>query len=541
MADVSPMPLAGGHHPDDRDMPRLPLARRADFDLGSISVRPSRLLLQGAAAAVPLERRMMEVLLALADAEGGVLDREQLLQSCWPGVVVGEDALHRAISGLRKAAAAAGDGFAIETVPRIGYRLQVKPGAETEAAPAATGADVVESSPASPSRRALLSGAVALASVSAGLFWVMRRPGANPEAVRLMEEARIAQQEGMPDAYVQAIRQLEHVVEIAPDDASGWGQLALTRALADEHSSPETRAAVIPQIGKAARRALQLEPANADARAALAIALPYYGDWLAAEQRLDAVLRDHPAHIESQDSRAFLLTATGRVREGSEARLAFAEQAASNANMQFRLTYCLWFLNRVDEADRVAARALQMWPGHPGIWFSRLWLLAGTGRHDRALAHIADEVARPPLPKPMVETLRAATAAAATRDRQQTVAAAAMVMKGAERSVAGVVNAMMLLNLMGESDRAFDLATAYYLERGPLIAAMQWRPGQPMVQDQRRRKTNMLFTPIAETMQRDPRFLPLMQGMGLTDYWARRGIQPDFLKTGPDVSGQPSR
>ena len=58
---------------------------------------------------------------------------------------------------------------------------------------------------------------------------------------------------------------------------------------------------------------------------------------------------------------------------------------------------------------------------------------------------------------------------------------------------------------------------------------MQWRPGQPVVPDQRTRKTNMLFTPTAAAMQRDPRFMPLMEEMGLADYWRRRGIAPDFL------------
>jgi hypothetical protein len=42
----------------------------------------------------------------------------------------------------------------------------------------------------------------------------------------------------------------------------------------------------------------------------------------------------------------------------------------------------------------------------------------------------------------------------------------------------------------------------------------------------------MLFTPTAAPMQRDPRFMPLMEEMGLADYWKRRGIVPDFLASG---------
>jgi hypothetical protein len=51
-----------------------------------------------------------------------------------------------------------------------------------------------------------------------------------------------------------------------------------------------------------------------------------------------------------------------------------------------------------------------------------------------------------------------------------------------------------------------------------------------MIQDQRRRKTNMLFTPTAAAMRSDPRFMPLMEQMGLADYWDQRGILPDFLQ-----------
>ncbi len=51
-----------------------------------------------------------------------------------------------------------------------------------------------------------------------------------------------------------------------------------------------------------------------------------------------------------------------------------------------------------------------------------------------------------------------------------------------------------------------------------------------MIRDQRRRKTNMLFTPTAAAMRSDPRFMPLMQQMGLVDYWDKRGIGPDFLQ-----------
>jgi hypothetical protein len=37
-----------------------------------------------------------------------------------------------------------------------------------------------------------------------------------------------------------------------------------------------------------------------------------------------------------------------------------------------------------------------------------------------------------------------------------------------------------------------------------------------------------MFTPAAKPMFNDPRFLELCQGIGLTDYWRRRNVKPDY-------------
>lgn len=520
--------------------PQVPLARRPDFGLGGTRVFPSRLLLEGPTATLPLERRVMEVLLAFVDADGAVLSRDELLQRCWPGVVVGDDAVHRVIGALRKAAAATGGAFIIETIPRIGYRLkptaspksEVAPGSVDVAAPPEVPQPVASATTEPPrvSRRWLLAGGAAALAAGGLAWWRFRAPMADPESTRLVEEARVALRPGTPDANREAISLIERALAIAPDDAGAWGLLALAHARADQHAAPDAVVSSTAVIDKAAGRALALDPANADAKSALALAIPYFGDWLAAERRFDAVLADHPDHVITQDSRAFLLGAVGRMRESGLDRVAFAPNAPFDASVQYLLIYSLWFLDRIEEADRVASRAMEMWPRHYGVWFGRLWLLAGTNRYDRALSQIDDAAARPALPPPMIETLRAALSAAATKQPAAVGAAVDQVMAGVSRSVAAVVNGMMLLNHLGATDRAFDLARAYYLEQGPIIAAVSWRPGQPMIQDQRRRKTNMLFTPTAAAMRSDPRFMPLMQQMGLADYWDQRGIRPDFLQ-----------
>jgi DNA-binding winged helix-turn-helix (wHTH) protein/tetratricopeptide (TPR) repeat protein len=502
------------------------LVERADFELGSALVHPSTRTVTGPGGTAQVEPRVMQVLIVLADAAGAVVTRDALLARCWGGVYVGDDSLNRAIGGVRRIAKDIGGGsFEVETIPRTGYRLIT----QAESAAVMSEAQGSEPAPASSgrvARRWFLGGGLA-AAAGAITFWTSRSPSSDP-AAPLIEESQLAMRSGAKDAERRAVALLERAVATSPSNAQAWGLLALTIARGDEHAISKT-AFPATRAAEAADRALQLDKGNADAKAALAIAIPYYGGWLAAERRFDAVLEQHPDHLFTRDSRSFLFGAVGRMRESAQERLAFSRDPAPEPDLQHRHVYALWFLGRIAEADRAASRGMEMWPGHAGIWFARLWVLASTGRLDRALAHIDDKAQRPQLPPPMIATVRTALGAAKTRRSGEVDAAVQRVMAGVGQSVAAVVNAMMLLNLMGATDSAFDLARAYYLEQGPIIAAMQWRPGQPVVPDQRRRKTNMLFTPTAAAMQRDPRFLPLMEEMGLADYWSRRGVVPDFL------------
>ncbi|MCT2557377.1 winged helix-turn-helix domain-containing protein [Tsuneonella sp. YG55] len=502
------------------------LARHEDFRLGKALVRPSVRTVEGAGGTVVVEPRVMQVLVALVDAGGEVLTRDDLIRVCWKGQIVGDDAVNRAISAVRRAARETDGGFGVETIPRIGFRLLAEENGELQpvAPPASAGAP----DPASRvSRRALVAGGLALAGAAGAGLWFSRSGGADP-AAGLIEDARSDLDAGTPEANLRAIATLEKATGASPANGEAWGLLALAVAQVDDHAIDRTQFPV-EKVTVAANRALRLDPANADAQAALALSMPYYGDWLAAEKRFAAILERHPDHLPTLDSRSFFLGAVGRMRESARDRQAFASRGSSNPNMVFRQVYALWFLDRIADADRVATGGLQTWPRHPGLWFAKLWVLAGTGRIDRAVALIADEAGRPPLPPPMLDTLRAAMSAAGDRDPGAVDAAAGRIVGGVGQSVAAVVNAIMLLNLIGAIDQAFAVSEAYYLEEGPLIPAMSWRPGQPFVPDQRRRKTNMLFTPMARPMQADPRFMPLMERMGLARYWNRRGVTPDFL------------
>ncbi|HEX4159242.1 MAG TPA: winged helix-turn-helix domain-containing protein [Rhizomicrobium sp.] len=113
------------------------LAQEADFRLGNLSVSPSRLEVCAGETRETIQPRVMQVLTLLARRRGEAVSRDDLIAICWGGRSVSEDAINRSIAGVRRLAESSG-AFSIETVRRVGYRLEqtVPP---VEAAPCRSG------------------------------------------------------------------------------------------------------------------------------------------------------------------------------------------------------------------------------------------------------------------------------------------------------------------------------------------------------------------------------------------------------------------
>jgi TolB-like protein/tetratricopeptide (TPR) repeat protein len=101
----------------------MQLAHQAGFSLGGLEVRPPTCEVVSPQGREALQPRVMQVLVTLARARGAVVSRDDLIAACWNGRVVGEDAITLVMMKLRKLAERSGGAFAVETVPRVGYRL----------------------------------------------------------------------------------------------------------------------------------------------------------------------------------------------------------------------------------------------------------------------------------------------------------------------------------------------------------------------------------------------------------------------------------
>jgi TolB-like protein len=111
----------------------IDLSTAADFEIGALKVRPSTLQVEADGESRTIEPRVMQGLVALAAARGAVVSRDQLTDLCWGGRIVGEDALNRCISSVRRIGAESA-AFEIKTIPRVGYQLLPLGGAPAAAA-----------------------------------------------------------------------------------------------------------------------------------------------------------------------------------------------------------------------------------------------------------------------------------------------------------------------------------------------------------------------------------------------------------------------
>lgn len=510
--------------PDISENPPIVLARERPFRLGAVTVRPAAREIRGPRGREVLEPRVMEVLVALARARGETVTRDDLIASCWDGRVVGEDAITRVISRLRRHSEGVGrDGWTMETVTKVGYRLVAADGHADFA--------TVEA-PHMPDRRRLVAYAAGGAAVAAGAgvgvwAWRSRKPPTTPEAWALYEKGREALRQGLPEPTAQAIGFLREAVAASPEFAAAWGELASAYQHSLIYTEPSRQAGVAAQAEAAARRAQALDPDQPVAAATLALLVPVYRNWDRAEPLFLKARRLHPREPNVLAGHARMILGLGRIREAIAALETSVSVDPYVPGHRQLLAMSLWAGGRMEEADLAIRKALALWPRHYALWFLRLYMLAHAGRADEALAFAADASGRPPnVPEADFADQLASVRVLHTPDPAAMEAAARRHLEMARQGVGYAELAMRWLSAVGRLDEAFAVARGLYLDEGFSIQAMRFA-GQGRFMQAGMRATHHLFLPPAAAMRADPRFGPLMRDTGIAAYWRASGRGPD--------------
>jgi len=498
------------------------LAREQPFRIGTAEFQPATREVSFAGETNVIEPRVMQLLVALRRANGGLVSKVDLADLCWEGRVVGDDAIHRVVSRLRSVAETqAGAQFRVETVKKVGYRLALNGGKNVEA----KGRNQLRFG-----RRELMigGGAVVLTSV-VGIGWVTIRQDRTPRAARLLiDNARKSLREGDLGDADNAIGTLREATRIAPESAEAWGLLAFALVIAAIDASAQDRPDLRARADAAINRAFALEPNQADALAAYIRTIPMYRNWDAYERACRAALQHRPHHPELLVELGALLSEVGRLEES----LVLYEQAKSSMPLSadlllYRVTL-LWSLGRLDDADAAVEKAFALLPRNYTVWNMRAFWLMFSGRAREAAEMFADKESRPAFnggdEEYDLDLMQANAIASGDRDAIRKALDALLHVAESGRGL--VMASALFAAYVGERDQAFRVLNGLYLNRGMTFPGYFTRAhsgwgGEP--------RTAQLFVRPMSSIRRDPRFAALTREIGLDDYWRRTDSRPRVI------------
>lgn len=515
---------------------RVELAHEPDFVLGRLTVSPSRReLVRDDGQREVIEHRMMRVLIALTKARGNILTRDELIMRCWDGVVVGEDAINRVMSRLRKVANGIGAGsIEIETITKVGYRLTANGDGAADYALAATGSDKIPAAAPAPMQRRFLLGAIGLGAVAAAsggiLYRRLSRPEAPPEVQALMDQARQLRDQATREGQYQAIALMRRVTELAPGFADGWGELGYVYAIPAHLRQRSENRRLRMRAKEAARRALEIDRGNGLGELALAAALPIRGAWIEQDKHLARARADRPNDPDVLTAHGIMLQFTGR---NADAASYFRRIRSTTQEPAFYVHYlrALWSAGDVEQLDRVMDEAGRLYPTQALVWSIREDILKFSGRTDALSAMIRDPQTLPTgMKSPQIDEELLVTRAIETHDAAMADKVMESKLKDARLAAGPAEEAIRVAAGLGRLDDAFAVAEAYYFSRGftvPDVRAMFFGGTYSVIEE---RRTHLLFEPVTKAMRKDPRFGRLVDELGLERYWRESGIEPDYRR-----------
>jgi TolB-like protein/Tfp pilus assembly protein PilF len=324
---------------------------------------------------------------------------------------------------------------------------------------------------------------------------VSRRDTVDPEAYRLYLRGRFHWSKLNPEGWVKGGEYFQQAIERDAAYARAYAGLADSYNLRGLFGLLTAHDA-FPRAKQAATRALQIDPAIAEAHTSLGIVAFYYDwDWETAERELRQATASDPDYAYGHNFRGIFLAAMGRSDEALvEGRRAEELEPLSTLNAT-NLGLMFYFARRFDEAVAQFRRALELDPTYFTAYFWMGNALAQSGRDREALAAL-DEAHRLSGGQPIVLAAQGYVHGHSGNRRMARALLDRLEAAAARQHVPAYFFAIVHHSL-GDNDEAFRWLNRAYDERSP------WMP-------------RLKVEPWMDGLRNDPRFSALMQRVSRT-------------------------
>ena len=245
-----------------------------------------------------------------------------------------------------------------------------------------------------------------------------RAAAVTPEAHDALLRARYLLQRGTLESVERSVPLFERAAAAAPDapaSAPAWAGLAdALHLLALTGSVPPREG--YPRAEAAARRALALDPAQADTRATLgSILFRHHWDWPGAEAEFRRALAGNPSSAVAHHDYAWFLVAMGRFEEGLAAMRRAQELDPLSLRANADVGWVFYRARRTREAIAEMRRLLDLEPGFMAARQCLERALVERGALAEALAVAREGLRIAGVPAEEIDRLAAGTPAEALR------------------------------------------------------------------------------------------------------------------------------
>lgn len=510
------------------EQPRIDLAHEPAFAIGPLRVFPSTREIERDGEREVIEPRVMQVFVVLYRARGAVVSKDDLAARCWEGRVVGEDAINRVISRLRKLSKGLGIGaFEVETVTRVGYRMLQ----EGQPADRAGPPPVDEASPNGPSRRVLVLGALsALSAVGAGLFFHDRGTKVPTDLITLIQRADVALSYASEQQTAAAVGLLQEASRLYPDRPEAWGKLADAYRRQAVFNRVPSSVSILDRAEAAARRALKIDPDNVDGAVVLALGRGlWYSSYVENDISTKRTLARFSDSKTARSARAVFLYETGQIRQSLSVGAPLNDDKQLVPRYGLSHARKLWAAGRLDEAQSIFDKLSVLWPRHLSIWRAKMTFLQFTGQMHLAQAMLNDSDGLPDeLSGPDFQLWQAQTNALSTRSEANIANVLTKYRSAGQQYMNRAEEGAVFAASLGRLDEAFAFVDLYAFSGDEILAFRESFPKR-FWQPQSGKLAYFFFEPPFSEAHADPRFNALAARVGLMDYWQKASIKPDYL------------